>query len=81
MPWCTVRCTVLCASGTVAWPTRNPPMRPSGRPAKAITMGTESRGAPNARAKRELDWTLRYPSWRQGITAAYGQQRPYHGRV
>jgi hypothetical protein len=34
-------------------------------------MGTESRGASNAKAKRELGWTLRYPSWRQGFAAVY----------
>ena len=38
----------------------------------AVVMGTESRGASNAKAKRELGWSLRYPSWRQGFTAAYG---------
>jgi nucleoside-diphosphate-sugar epimerase len=32
-----------------------------------VMMGTESRGASNAKAKRELGWTLRYPSWRQGF--------------
>ena len=32
---------------------------------------TEIRGASNAKAKRELGWTLRYPSWRQGFPAAY----------
>ena len=37
----------------------------------AVIMGTQSRGASNARAKRELGWTLRCPSWRQGFTAAY----------
>jgi nucleoside-diphosphate-sugar epimerase len=36
-----------------------------------VMMGTESRGASNAKAKRELSWTLRYPSWRQGFAAAY----------
>jgi nucleoside-diphosphate-sugar epimerase len=36
-------------------------------------MMTESRGASNVRAKKELGWTLRYPSWRQGFTAAYCQ--------
>jgi hypothetical protein len=36
----------------------------------------ESRGAANARAKAELGWTLRYPSWRQGFAAAYGQASP-----
>lgn len=31
-------------------------------------MMTEARGASNAKAKRELDWTLQYPSWRFGFT-------------
>jgi 2-alkyl-3-oxoalkanoate reductase len=34
-------------------------------------MTTEARGASNAKAKRELGWTLRYPSWRTGFPAAY----------
>ena len=38
----------------------------------AVMMGTESRGASNEKAKRELGWTLRYPSWRQGFPAVYG---------
>jgi nucleoside-diphosphate-sugar epimerase len=42
----------------------------------AVMMATESRGASNAKAKRELGWTLRYPSWRQGFPAAYGQLKP-----
>jgi len=37
-----------------------------------VVMGTESRGASNTKAKRELGWTLRYPSWRQGFVSAYG---------
>ena len=36
-----------------------------------VMMGTESRGASNAKAKRELGWTPRYASWRQGFMAAY----------
>jgi 2-alkyl-3-oxoalkanoate reductase len=36
-----------------------------------VTMAAESRGACNAKAKKELGWTLRYPSWREGFTAAY----------
>ncbi len=36
------------------------------------SMATQSRGADNAKAKKELGWTLRYPSWRQGFAAAYG---------
>jgi nucleoside-diphosphate-sugar epimerase len=35
----------------------------------AVMMGTEARGASNVKAKRELGWTLRYPSWRQGFAA------------
>jgi nucleoside-diphosphate-sugar epimerase len=37
----------------------------------AVVMGTESRGASNAKAKRELGWTPRYPSWREGFPATY----------
>jgi nucleoside-diphosphate-sugar epimerase len=33
----------------------------------ATAMMTEARGASNAKAKRELGWELRYPSWRQGL--------------
>ena len=39
-----------------------------------VMMGTEARGASNAKAKRELGWTPRYPSWRQGFAAAYATQ-------
>jgi hypothetical protein len=28
---------------------------------------TEGRGFSNAKAKRELGWQLRYPSWRKGF--------------
>jgi 2-alkyl-3-oxoalkanoate reductase len=44
-------------------------------------MATESRGASNAKAKRELGWELRYPSWRQGFVAAYGSTTPTDGRA
>jgi nucleoside-diphosphate-sugar epimerase len=33
----------------------------------AVAMMTEGRGFANAKAKRELGWQLRYPSWRQGF--------------
>jgi nucleoside-diphosphate-sugar epimerase len=33
----------------------------------AVTMMTEGRGFCNAKAKRELGWKLRYPSWRTGF--------------
>jgi nucleoside-diphosphate-sugar epimerase len=32
-----------------------------------VTMMTDIRGASNARAKRELGWKLRFPSWREGF--------------
>ena len=37
-----------------------------------VVMMTEIRGASNAKAKRELGWTPRHPSWRQGFVEAYG---------
>jgi 2-alkyl-3-oxoalkanoate reductase len=33
----------------------------------ATAMMTDARAASNAKAKRELDWQLRYPSWRVGF--------------
>ena len=36
-----------------------------------VRLSTEARGASNAKAKRELGWTLRYPTWRQGFRAVY----------
>jgi nucleoside-diphosphate-sugar epimerase len=45
-----------------------------------VMMATESRGASNAKAKRELGWTLRYPSWRQGFVAAYRSFASTDGR-
>jgi nucleoside-diphosphate-sugar epimerase len=33
----------------------------------AVSMATQLRGASNAKAKRELGWQPRYPSWRQGF--------------
>jgi 2-alkyl-3-oxoalkanoate reductase len=36
-----------------------------------VMMAVGSRGASNAKAKRELGWTPRYPSWRQGFPAVY----------
>ena len=46
-----------------------------------VMMATESRGASNAKAKRELGWTLRYPSWREGFAAAYGLPKPLKARA
>jgi len=36
-----------------------------------LVIMTESRGAANAKAKKELGWTPRYPTWRDGFPAAY----------
>jgi nucleoside-diphosphate-sugar epimerase len=46
-----------------------------------VMMQTESRGASNAKAKRELGWTLRYPSWRQGFVSVYASARPMGQRL
>jgi 2-alkyl-3-oxoalkanoate reductase len=37
----------------------------------AVVMGTDARGASNAKAERELGWAPRYPSWRKGFKTAY----------
>jgi nucleoside-diphosphate-sugar epimerase len=42
----------------------------------AVLMGTGARGASNAKAKRELGWSLHYPSWRQGFVEVYSGRRP-----
>jgi nucleoside-diphosphate-sugar epimerase len=47
----------------------------------AVVMGTEARGASNAKAKRELGWTPRHPSWRQGFAAAYATIAPAQRRA
>jgi nucleoside-diphosphate-sugar epimerase len=38
----------------------------------AAVMMTQIRGASNTKAKRELGWTLRYPSWRLGFAKGLG---------
>jgi nucleoside-diphosphate-sugar epimerase len=40
----------------------------------AVVLMTECRGASNAKAKRLLGWSLRFPSWREGFPAAYGAE-------
>jgi nucleoside-diphosphate-sugar epimerase len=40
---------------------------------KTLPMMTEAKGASNAKAKKELGWTLRYPSWRTGFPAVYAR--------
>ncbi len=41
----------------------------------AVIMMTEGRGFSNAKAKRELNWELRYPSWRDGFREVLGDPR------
>jgi hypothetical protein len=41
----------------------------------AVAMMTEGRGFSSAKAKRELGWELRYPSWRQGFKAELSAAR------
>jgi nucleoside-diphosphate-sugar epimerase len=38
----------------------------------AVAMMTSIRGASNAKAKRELGWALRWPSWREGFRHGLG---------
>jgi 2-alkyl-3-oxoalkanoate reductase len=45
---------------------------------KGLAMMTEARGASNARARDELGWSPRYPSWREGFPAAYGESAAMH---
>jgi 2-alkyl-3-oxoalkanoate reductase len=39
----------------------------------AVVMGTQARGASNAKAKREVGWTLIHASWRQGFPEVYAK--------
>lgn len=40
--------------------------------AHIVSMMTETRGGLNAKARCDLDWQLRYPSWREGFAASLG---------
>jgi hypothetical protein len=44
-------------------------------------MSIESRAASNAKAKRELGWTLRHPTWRTGFAAVYSPATPSEPRA
>jgi nucleoside-diphosphate-sugar epimerase len=49
---------------------------------EAVTvMSTEARGASNAKAKRELGWTPRHPTWRTGFEAVYSAIAEGDGRA
>jgi len=45
----------------------------------AVMGATQSRGASNEKAKRELGWSLLYPSWRQGFSAVHTATSPVQG--
>ena len=66
------------ASGCPAWPRRSVRKPPRQVPRwlgrlfageAGVVMMTELRGASNAKAKRELGWQPRHPSWREGTRA------------
>jgi hypothetical protein len=38
----------------------------------AVSMMTEGRAFSNAKAKEQLGWQLRHPSWRQGFVESFG---------
>lgn len=46
-----------------------------------LGMMTTVRGASNAKAKRELGWILRFPSWREGFRLGLGAYLPPTGPV
>jgi 2-alkyl-3-oxoalkanoate reductase len=41
-----------------------------------VSMMTQIRGISNAKAKRELEWAPRYPSYREGFSSGLGSGRP-----
>jgi 2-alkyl-3-oxoalkanoate reductase len=61
------------ASALGASPPRHVPLWLAGLVAGrgAVMMAVGSRGASNAKARRELGWVPRYSSWREGFVAAY----------
>jgi 2-alkyl-3-oxoalkanoate reductase len=46
----------------------------------AVMIAVGSRGASNAKARRELGWAPRHPSWREGFVAAYAPATEANGR-
>jgi nucleoside-diphosphate-sugar epimerase len=66
--WLPVLAQVLGAKSPRRFPTRVARLLAGEAPVVVIT---EARGASNAKAKRELGWTLRYPSWREGFATVY----------
>ncbi len=71
--WLPVLAEALGAKPPRHFPVWLPPLF-AGEP--GVVTGTEARAASNGKAKRELGWQLRYPSWRQGFVAVYATQGP-----
>ena len=46
-----------------------------------VVLATQARGSSNAKARRELGWTPRYPSWRLGFPMAYSAIAVADGRA
>ena len=69
------------ASALGARPPRHVPLWLAGLVAGkgAVMMAVGSRGAANAKARRELGWVPRYPSWREGFVAAYAPATGAYG--
>ena len=70
------------ASALGAKPPRHVPLWLAGLVAGqgAVMMAAGSRAASNAKAKRELGWAPRYPSWRKGFPAVYASPAAAGGR-
>jgi 2-alkyl-3-oxoalkanoate reductase len=45
-----------------------------------LTMLTDARGSASAKARHELGWQPRYPTWREGFAAAYAKRPDTVGR-
>jgi nucleoside-diphosphate-sugar epimerase len=46
-----------------------------------VELATQARGSSNAKARRELGWSPRYPSWRQGFPMTYSAIAVADGRA
>ena len=64
----------VCAEALGAKPPRRVPVWLANRIAgkQAVGMATRLEGASNQKAKRELNWQPKHPSWRQGFREAFG---------
>jgi len=46
-----------------------------------VIVATQSRGAWNTKARKELGWAQHYPGWHKGFNAARSQLKPPNARV